>query len=82
MSIKPSLYAFVKGNLATPYLKIRFWRITHFRAAISRIGRRRFVNISTTYLNIKIYCHLTSQENVKRSFFFSYQSVLNFLVVR
>ena len=43
----------LKGNLATPSSKLRFWRITHFRAAISRIGRRRFVNIIITYLNIK-----------------------------
>jgi len=42
-----------KGNLATPSWKFRFWRIAHFKAAIPRIGHRRFVNITITYLNIK-----------------------------
>jgi len=35
----------LKGDQATLDLEnFRFWRITHFKAAISRIGYRRFVN--------------------------------------
>jgi len=43
----------LKGYLATPFWKFSFWRITHFKAAIPRIGRRRFVNIIINYVNIK-----------------------------
>jgi len=46
-------FSSVKEDLATPSWKFSFWRITHFKAAISRIGRRRFVNIIISYLNIK-----------------------------
>jgi len=44
----------IRGNLTDAILTVDYWRITHFKAAISRIIRCTFVNIITTYLYVYI----------------------------
>jgi len=64
-------------------LKVDFWRITHFKTAMSRIVRCTFVNIVTSYLCIKKDLHnyyLHAQEIYNARFFFILQWDLNFLV--
>jgi len=45
-----------KEDLKTPSWKLIFWRINHFKAAISRISRRLIVNIIIIWIS-KNYIH-------------------------
>jgi len=61
-----------RGNLTNAILKIDFWRITHFKAATSRLVGCTFVNIIISCLCVKKNTFITvasRRGNLKRLFF-------------